>query len=201
MKRANVVSAFFLFAAALFAAAPALAADTPGARRAAQDSTVGRLRLESLEPLKPKAAEAVDIDIDGILIKLAGSVLTEEDADERAVKEFVSGLKGVYVRSYEFKKEGEFTESDVSGVRAQLQSPAWSRVMDVKSRGIDFGDAEVYVASAGGRVQGLTLLVVEPKEVTVINIVGDVDLDKIKKLDGDLRLPHIHIRRNRRSKD
>jgi hypothetical protein len=50
-------------------------------------------------------------------------------------------------------------------------------------------------------VQGLTLLVVGPKEVTVINIVGDVDLDKIKKLDGDLRLPRIHVRRNRKSKD
>ena len=201
MKRANVVRTFFLFAAALFAAAQAVAADTPGARRGGQDSAAGRLRLESLEPLKPKAAEAVDIDIDGILIKLAGSMLTEEDADERAVKEFVSGLKGVYVRSYEFKKEGEFNEADVSGVRAQLQSPAWSRVMDVKSRGIDFGDAEVYLATAGGRVQGLTLLVVGPKEVTVINIVGDVDLDKIKKIDGDLRLPRVRIKRRNRSEN
>lgn len=197
MKRA-IIRTVVLFTTTFVVVAAALAA---GASAAAQDAAAGRLRLESLERLGPKAAEAVNIDIDGFLIKFAGSVLSEEDADERAVKEFVAGLRGVYVRSYEFKAEGQFTEADVSGVREQLRAPGWSRIMDVKSRGLDFGDAEVYVASAGGRVQGLTLLVVEPKEVTVINIVGDVDLDKIKKIDADLRLPRIRIKRRHKSGD
>ena len=196
MKRA-IIRRFILFNAA-FVVALAGAATAP-----AQDAqtSAGRLRLESLERLGTKAAEAVNIDIDGFLIRFAGSVLSEKDADERAVKEFVTGLKGVYVRSYEFKADGQFTEADVSAVREQLRAPAWSRVMDVKTRGLDFGDAEVYLATAGGRVQGLTLLVVEPKEVTVINIVGDVDLDKIKKIDSDLRLPRIHINRKKKSDD
>ncbi len=194
MKRA-IVRTFVLFTTTFVVAAAALAAQ-PGTGRQDGQATAGRLRLESLEQLGPRAAEAVNIDIDGILIKFAGSMLSDEEADERAVKEFIAGLKGVYVRSYEFKTEGQFAEADVAGVRAQLRAPAWSRIVDVKSRGLDFGDAEVYVASAGGRVQGLTLLVVEPKEVTVINIVGDVDLDKLKKIDG-LRLPRVHTRRKR----
>ena len=196
MKRA-VIRTFLLFTAAVAAAAAAHAAPV------AQDAqaTAGRLRLESLERLGPKAAEAVNIDIDGFLIKFAGSVLSDDDAGERAVKEFVAGLKGVYVRSYEFRNEGQFAESDVAAVREQLRAPAWSRVMDVESRGLDFGDAEVYLATAGGRVQGLTLLVIEPKELTVINIVGDVDLNKIKKIAGDLRLPRIHIKRKRGTED
>jgi hypothetical protein len=196
MKRA-IMRAFVLFTTTVVVVAAALAAGGSAAGQDAQASGAGRLRLESLEQLGPKAAESVNIDIDGFLIKFAGSVLSDKDADERAVKEFVAGLKGVYVRSYEFKAEGQYTQADVSGVREQLRVPGWSRIMDVKSHGVDFGDAEVYVASAGGRVQGLTLLVVEPKELTVINIVGDVDLDKIKKMDGDLRLPHIHVRRKK----
>src|ERR1044072_8225472 len=68
-----------------------------------QQAVTGRLRLESLERLAPKASETVDIEIDGILIKFAGSILSDDDADERAVKELVTGVRGVYVRSYEFK--------------------------------------------------------------------------------------------------
>ena len=160
-------------------------------------SVTGRLRLDSLEKLTPRADETVNIEIDGILIKFAGSILSDEDADERAVKELVSGLRGVYVRSYEFKTAGQFADADVAALREQLRAPGWSRVMDVKSRGLDFGDAEVYLATAGGRVEGFALLVVEPKELTVVNIVGSLDLDKLRRLGDTLNLPHIRVKRKR----
>jgi hypothetical protein len=185
----RITTTFVVAAAALAAStfAVVLAQDNP--------STGGRLRLDSLERLAPKATETVNIEIDGFLIKFAGSILSDKDADERAVKEIISGLKGVYVKSYEFKTEGEFAETDVAGVREQLRGPGWSRIIDVKSHGVDFDDAEVYVASVGGRVEGLALLVVEPKEVTVINIVGSLDIEKLKKLEGSLGIPRIHIER------
>ncbi len=200
MKRA-IIRTLVLYTTTLVVAAAALAAAGSAAVKGGQDAQgAGRLRLESLERLGPKAAETVNIDIDGFLIKFAGSVLSEEDADERAVKEFVAGLRGVYVRSYEFKAEGQFAESDVSAVRAQLQAPAWSRIVDVKSRGLDFGDAEVYLATAAGRVEGFALVVVEPKELTVINIVGALDLDKLRKLGDNLDLPHVTVKRKKATK-
>ena len=168
-----------------------------GVRAQGQQTMTGRLRLESIEKLAPKAAEAVNIEIDGILIKFAGSILSDEDADERAVKELVTGLRGVYVKSYEFKSAGEFAEADVAALREQLRAPGWTRVMDVKSKGLDFGDAEVYLATAGGRVEGFALLVVEPKELTVVNIVGSLDLDKIRRLGDNLNLPRIRIKRKK----
>jgi hypothetical protein len=164
---------------------------------AGAQTLTGRLRLESLEKLAPKASETVNIEIDGILIKFAGSILSDEDADERAVKELIKGLRGVYVRSYEFKSEGQFAGADVASVREQLRAPGWSRVMDVKSRGLDFGDAEIYLATAGGRVEGFALLVVEPRELTVVNIVGTLDLDKLRQLGDNLNLPHIRVKRKK----
>ena len=107
LKTLVLVTATFIFAVAAHAQGPQAAA--------------GRLRLDSLDRLAPKADDAVNIEIDGILIKFAGSILSDEDADERAVKELVSGLKGVYVRSYEFKSEGQFAEADVAAVREQLR--------------------------------------------------------------------------------
>src|SRR5215207_6507613 len=182
MREASIKT-LVLNTAAFIVAAAALAAPA-GAQTAA-----GRLRLESLEKLAPKAAEAVNIEIDGILIKFAGSILPDEDADERAVKELVTGLRGVYVRSYEFKSAGQFAEADMAAVREQLRAPGWARVMDVKSKGLDFGDAEVYLATAGGRVEGFAL--------PVVDIVGSLDLDKIRRLGDNLNLPHVTIKRKK----
>lgn len=184
------------FTTAFVVAAAALAA-APTALAQGGQAQGGRLRLEALDRLAPKAAETVNIEIDGFLIKFAGSILSNEDADEKAVKELVEGLRGVYVKSYEFKSEGQFSEADLSSVRQQLLAPGWKRLVDVESRGLDFGDAELYVASAAGRVEGIALLVVQPRELTVINIVGAVDVDKLKKLGETLNLPRVTIRRKK----
>jgi hypothetical protein len=186
--RQSILKTIVLATAALIIVTPSLAR--------AQEAA-GRLRLDSLERLAPKAAESVNIEIDGFLIKFAGSILSDKDEEERAVKELVEGLRGVYVRSYEFKSSGEFSEGDVAQLREQLRAPGWSRVLDVKSRGLDFGDAEVYVATAGGRVEGFALLVVEPRELTVVNIVGSIDLDKLRQLGDRLNLPRIRVKRKK----
>jgi hypothetical protein len=182
LKTIVLITTTFVVAAAC--AAPA------GAQTAA-----GRLRLDSLERLAPKAAESVNIELDGILIKFAGSILSDKDAEERAAKEVIEGLRGIYVRSYEFKVAGEFNDADVAALREQLRAPGWSRVVDVKSKGLDFGDAEVYLATAAGRVEGLALLFVEPRELTVINLVGSLDLDKLRRLGDNLNLPRVRIKR------
>ena len=162
---------------------------------AGAQTAAGRLRLDSLERLAPKAAESVNIELDGILIKFAGSILSDKDEEERAAKELIEGLRGIYVRSYEFKAAGQFTDADVAALREQLRAPGWSRVVDFESR--DFGDAEVYMATAGGRVEGFALLVVQPRELTVVNLVGSLDLDKLKRLGDNLNLPRIRIKRKK----
>ncbi|HYY94045.1 MAG TPA: DUF4252 domain-containing protein [Pyrinomonadaceae bacterium] len=161
------------------------------ARADAQDR--GRLRLDSLERLAPKATDTVNVEVDGFLIKLASKILSDKDPDEKTAKEIIAGLRGVYVRSYEFGKEGEYADSDIAPIREQLRAPAWTRLVGVRSHDGGEDDAEIYVATDAGRVQGLTVLVAEPKEVTVINIVGDIDVEKLKRLEGSLGIPRIHI--------
>lgn len=167
------------------------------ARAQVTPAVSGRLRLDSLEQLAPKAFETVNIEVDGSLIKFASSVLSDEDADDKNVKEILAGLKGVYVKSYEFKTEGQYTEADLAPVREQLSAPLWKRLVDLKSRGVEIDDAEVYVATDGDRIEGMAIIAVTPKEVTVVNIVGSIDIDKIKKIEGSLGIPRIHIGRKR----
>lgn len=195
MKSA-ILKPHFQAALKLLAAAALMLLALASARAQTPD---GRLRLESLERIAPKADETVRIDVDGILLDLGGSILSDKDPEEKLVKEIIKGLRGVYVRSYEFKGEGDFKDSDLDVLREQLRGPGWSRLVDVKSRDTDFDGAEVYALTSGGRVGGMAVLIVQPKHLLVINVVGSIDLDKLKRLEGSLGIPRIHIRRGGRA--
>lgn len=190
----------FFHAVSKLAAAGLVAALAAGAAAAqAPAQAAGRLRLDNLDRLAPKAAETVNVNIDGGLIKFGCGLLSDTDEEEKQVKGMCSGLKGVYIRGFEFDAEGQYAESDVAQLREQLRGPGWSRLVDVETRGDGLESAEVYAATEAGRVEGLALLFFDPKRVTVINIVGSVDLDKLRRLEGVLNLPKIRIERKKRT--
>jgi hypothetical protein len=194
MKSA-ILKPHFNAALKLLAAAALMLLALASARAQGAPTPDGRLRLESLGRVASKASETVNIDIDGILLSLGKSMLSDDDPDEKTVKEIIEGLRGVYVRSYEFKSEGEFKEADLDALRQQLRGPGWSRLVDVKTHGTDFDGAEVYALTAAGRVEGMAVLVSEPKHLIVVNVVGSIDLDKLKRLEGSLGIPRIRIGR------
>lgn len=180
-------------AAKLLAAAALMLLALASARAQGTQTSDGRLRLESLEQVTTKATETVHIDVDGILLKLGKSMLDDDDPDEKNIKEIIEGLRGVYVRSYEFKAEGEFKDSDLNVLREQLRGPGWSRLVDVKTHGVDFDGAEVYALTVAGRVEGMAVIISEPKHLMVVNIVGSIDLDKLSRLSGKFGIPSLDI--------
>ena len=159
----------------------------------------GRLRLESLERIAPKAAQKVSVDVDGIMLKLGKELLDSDDPDEKNIKEIIEGLRGVYVRSYHFNSEGEFKDADLDALRGQLRGPGWTRLVDVRTQDADFDGAEVYAMNAGGRVESMAVIIAAPKHLLVVNVVGTIDLDKLMRLEGSLGIPRIHVKRGGRS--
>jgi hypothetical protein len=154
----------------------------------AQDS---RLQLGSLDHLAAKASQTVDVNIDERLMRIAAKFLSEHDADEKDVKQLVSGLKGIYVRSFEFDSDAQYTAADVEAVRTQLRGPGWSRLVNVTSK--KEGNVEVYLLLNGEQIGGLAVLSTDVRELTVVNIVGPVDLDKLAKLEGQFGVPELGI--------
>jgi phosphoglycolate phosphatase-like HAD superfamily hydrolase len=150
-----------------------------------------RIRLAHLDYLAKKASETVDVNIDERLIQLAAKLFNDKDEDEAKVKKLVNGLKGIYVKSFEFENENDYSSADVDSIRSQLREPAWSRLVNVTSK--RDGVVEVYIALNGSDVLGLAVLSAEPKELTVVNIVGPVDLEKLAKLEGNLGIPDLGI--------
>ena len=140
--------------------------------------------------LAAKAKEVVDVNLDGTSLQFASKFLSDKDADEAQAKKVVSGLKGIYVKSFEFEKPGAYTTADVQALRAQLSGPQWSRIVDVHSEK-DGENAEVYLRTEAGKVTGLSILAAEPTELTVVHIVGAIDPDSLNQLGGQFGIPKL----------
>lgn len=150
-----------------------------------------RIETSRLETLAAKASETVDVNLDEQMMQLTAKFFANKDGDAAKVKELINGLKGIYVKSFEFENEGLFTEADLESVRSQLRDPAWSKVLDVSNK--KEGSVQVYLMRTGTQISGLALLAVDPKEITVVNIVGPVDLEKLSQLEGTFNIPDLDI--------
>lgn len=150
-----------------------------------------RIQTSQLDYLAAKASETVDLNLDEGLMQLAAKAFSGKDPDEAKVKDLVSHLKGIYVRSFEFETEGQYSEADLESVRSQLRNSAWKRIVNVSSK--KEGNVEVYLMQVGTEITGLALLASEPKEITVVNIVGPVDLEKLSELEGNFGVPVLDI--------
>jgi hypothetical protein len=154
-----------------------------------------RLQINNLDRLSSKASEVVDVTLDGPLLKLAAKFLSDsKDPEERAARDLVDKLKGIYVKSFEFDKKGEYNSEDVEAIRAQLKVPGWSRIVGVTSRR-DGENTEVYIMTDGdaGNILGLAIISAEPAELTVVNIVGPIDLTRLASLEGKMGVPQLNL--------
>ncbi len=150
-----------------------------------------------LDKLAAKAEESVDVTLEGPLLQFASRALSDKDPDEARAKKIVAGLKGIYVRSFEFAKEGAYNAAEIDAFRAQLQPPAWSRAVGVKSAG---ENAEVYFkTAAGGDIGGLVVIAAEPKELTIVHIVGTIRPEDLADLSGELGIPKMEFGVRRQS--
>lgn len=172
-------------------AAPLIALLLIAASAAATRAQDSRLQLSSLDHLAAKASQSVDVNIDERLIRIALKVFSDDDAEEREVKKVVAGLKGIYVKSFEFETDGQYTAADMATIRTQLSGPGWTKLVNVRSK--KEGNLEVYLLMTGETVSGLALLSSDVRELVVVNIVGPVDLDKLAKLEGQFGVPELGI--------
>ena len=136
--------------------------------------------------LASKATEKADVNLDGALLQLASMFMDSKDPDEAKVKNILSGVKGVYVRNYKFAKAGEYTDADIQAIRAQLRG--WSQVVSVQKAEENTG---IFLKTDGKKIQGVVVLAAEPKELTVVNIVGSIDLEQLRELSGHLGIPEL----------
>jgi len=139
---------------------------------------------DRIEQLAPKARESVNITLDGPLLQLASQFM---GANEQEVKQLVSNLKAVHVRSFEFDREGQFSDADVESVRVQLRT-GWSRIIDTREEG---EHVEIYVKRDKEQLGGVVILSAERRELAIVHIDGPINLKQLSLLGGHLGIPVI----------
>jgi hypothetical protein len=85
---------------------------------------------------------------------------------------------------------GPAGSSGIDEIRKQLAAPGWNRVVETRSKKTH-ADVDIYLMTQGKQVLGLALIASEPREITIVNIVGAIDLDKLHKLEGQFGVPKL----------
>lgn len=164
-----------------------------GATANGQDA---RVRLDVLDRLDSSAEQTVNINLDGQVLQLAWRFLSDKKPDEAKVKQAVSGIKGIYVKSFTFDKDAQYTTADIDLIRSQLRSPAWQRIVEVRSKK-EGQNVDVYTMIDAGKINGLAIIATDKRTLTVVNMVGPVDIDKLSDLGGSFNIPEIVIGKTR----
>jgi len=146
-----------------------------------------------VERLSAKAKETVEVKMDGPMLRWASKFLSAEDPDERKAAKLITNLKGIYVRSFEFESEGAYTSAEVEELRAQFRSPVWSRVVGVRSQH-EGDNVDVFFRIEDDQMAGIVIISAEKKELTVVNIVGPIDVDQLADLGGEFGIPKLNAK-------
>lgn len=144
-----------------------------------------RLQLDQLNHLASRAHETVEVTMDRPAVQLVAKLTTLSGAEQHRFSELAARLQGVYVRGYEFEREGEFSEADVETVRLQLRSPGWRRIVQVRERSGEHD--EVYIMPREDVVEGLAVIATAPRRLCVINLVGSLNLAEFSLLDREFK--------------
>ncbi|MGZ8846209.1 MAG: DUF4252 domain-containing protein [Pyrinomonadaceae bacterium] len=157
-----------------------------------------KLQLDQLDVLANRASSTVDVKLDENLMRTTAKLFP--DPDDAAIKDALKNVKGIYVKSFSFDKENEYSTADVESVMSQLRMSGWSKIVGVKSKK-DGENVEVYLMNLADQIGGLAVVTMDPKQFMVINVVGPINLEKLSQLEGSFGIPDLNLPKPKKDKD
>jgi len=158
-------------------------------------SALGQDALPAPSPIEKTLAErathVTEVTLDKNMLAFASKFMDGDkdgDKEDKAVKEMIRNLKGVYVREYEFDKENSYTGAELEGLRKYFESSDWSPMVHERTKGVAQG-TDVFVKLVNGQMQGLFVLDAEARELSLVLILGPIDIDKLSGLGGNFGIP------------
>lgn len=147
------------------------------------------LKIPDFGALHDRAIDSVDITIDGLLLNIAKRFADESDDEELKI---LSDVKSVRVRNFEFDSDGAYSNADIDAVRRQLSAPGWSALVQAHKREPK-EDVDVYICSEDGKILGIAVIASDPRSFTIVNVIGNIDIDKLAKLEGQFGIPKVDV--------
>jgi Domain of unknown function (DUF4252) len=146
--------------------------------------------LKSLDKFinMPTGVNVTQINLDESMLKAAANTLNEKKGDEAAAKNASAGLKGIYLRSFEFNQKGMYKLDDLKAIRDQLKAPDWT--VFFQNREAD-EQTEIWVHRTKGEADGILLFSAEDDELTVVNAIGIGRPSDLNKIGSQFGIPQI----------
>ncbi len=145
------------------------------------------LDLSFLKGLEAKAKQSTDINLGPEQIQLMMGFSGEGSKELLGLGK---SIELVQVRSFEFDGEGMYSLEDMETLRQKLKSSDFVPLISVKERK---SFTEIVMRKGPKGMRGFVILSAEPREVTVVNIVGDLDMNSLSKLTGKFGIPNIQM--------
>ncbi len=143
--------------------------------------------------LAARASNYTEVNLDRKMLAFAGQFMNKKD--DAATRHLIEKLNGVYVRTYEFSKPGQYTAADLDSIRRQFQTSAWSPMVKDHSKD-GSSDSDIYIKSEGGEILGMFILNAEPQELDFVYISGPISLDDLSAMGGNFGVPKLKARTN-----
>jgi len=133
--------------------------------------------------LAAKASDVTEVTLDKNMLGFAAKFMSNKKSDDPATRQLIQGLDGIYVRDYEFDKEGQYSMDDVNNLRKYFETSEWTPM--VHSREKKSGETtDVMVKMVNGESRGMFILSAEPKELSIVLILGPIRMDQLGALGG-----------------
>src|SRR5438874_5528362 len=102
------------------------------ASAAAAMGQTAKLQLDQLDILANKASETIDVKLDEHLMQTTAKFFSGKDTDDAEIRDLIKNVKGIYVKSFTFDKENEYSPAEVDSVMSQLRGGSWSKIVGVR---------------------------------------------------------------------
>ncbi len=174
------VLALFAFTAAAFAAGPGSAG--PDVKK-----LPGYIDGSAFADLAGEDDEVVEVNLSGSLLRALASKDAEEGGDDSVFRKLQS-IQAYVITLGKNNPKASRADAMIKEVEQRLTAGGWERLARVREKDERVG---VYVRGGEKTVDGLTVLVHDrgDNEVVFVNIVGDIDLNKINQISDKFDIP------------
>lgn len=133
--------------------------------------------------LAARASNVTEVTLGKNMLAFAAKFMNGDDKDNVAVRRLIEGLSGIYVRDYEFDQPGQYSLEEIESLRKQFETSEWTPI--VRERDRKSGETtDVMMKMVNGESQGMFVLSAEPKELSIVLILGPIRMDELGQLKG-----------------
>jgi hypothetical protein len=131
--------------------------------------------------LAARASDVTEVTLGKNMLAFASKFMNGKDEDEAATRHLIEGLDGIYVREYEFDKENQVSPEEIEQLRKYFETSEWSPIVRERERKNN-ETTDIMIKQVNGETRGMFILEVEPKELTIVLILGPIRMEDLGKL-------------------